>query len=395
MKRAVRAVCILMLLVMAIHVTAIPAFASETQELPKSSASNILKIFLEENVNESSPKLSESAEPEEETEEKEEKETKKESQETSGGSTADQHVSLPPNNLPLFFQNDYPNTMYGSGTVESSGCSITALAMVATFMTDHEYLPDELAKYFGGKAINNIERLEYASEALKLPFSRAENWHFARQALREGKVVIALMNEKSIFTESQHFIVITGINEDGRYLVNDPYAPNYENWELQYGFENGFIESDIWRGYSGAWIYDKSAMPEEPFIYHVDEPYVEPRYPDIILRKEDRQLLAKMVWVEARGESFEGQQAVAEVVLNRMFSDNFPDTLEGVIYAENQFRSTKFLDTAEPYQTQYEAIERALKGPYVLPIDVVHFATYPVNDNVWGQIGGHIFCYAE
>ena len=39
---------------------------------------------------------------------------------------------------------------------------------------------------------------------------------------------------------------------------------------------------------------------------------------DIVLNAEDRQLLAKVIWVEAQGECFEGQQAVAEVVLNRL-----------------------------------------------------------------------------
>jgi len=103
--------------------------------------------------------------------------------------------------------------------------------------------------------------------------------------------------------------------------------------------------------------------------------------------------LAKVIWVEAQGECEEGQQAVAEVVLNRMASSNFSDTLKGVIYAQGQFRSVPFLKDADPYQAQYEAIERAIYGPYVLPEDVVHFATYPTNDKVWGQIGGHIFCY--
>ena len=44
------------------------------------------------------------------------------------------------------------------------------------------------------------------------------------------------------------------------------------------------------------------------------------------------------------------------------------------------------------YQAQYEAIESAIYGPYILPEDVMHFATNRVNENVWGQIGGHIFC---
>ena len=34
--------------------------------------------------------------------------------------------------VPLYYQNDYPDTMYGSGTVETSGCSITSIAMVAS-----------------------------------------------------------------------------------------------------------------------------------------------------------------------------------------------------------------------------------------------------------------------
>ena len=37
--------------------------------------------------------------------------------------------------VPLYFQNDYPDTMFGAGTVETSGCSITCLAMVATYLT--------------------------------------------------------------------------------------------------------------------------------------------------------------------------------------------------------------------------------------------------------------------
>ena len=57
------------------------------------------------------------------------------------------------------------------------------------------------------------------------------------------------------------------------------------------------------------------------------------------------------------------------------------------------FRSVDFLDEATPYQTQYEVIDRALFGPYVLPKDVFYFATFRTNENVWGTIGGHIFCY--
>ena len=295
--------------------------------------------------------------------------------------------------VPLYFQTDYPHHMYGSGTIASSGCSITCLAMVATYLTDHEYLPDELARYFGGSAENNVDRLEKGAEAMQLPWEELENFHRAMDALHAGKVVIVLMESSSLFTASQHFIVLTGINEDGLIMVNDPFAPNYEKWDLKRALREGFTEGDICRGFSGAWAFDKSAMPEEPFLYHEEYEGGDPRYPDIQLTVEERELLARVIWVEAQGECEEGQQAVAEVVLNRMASPDFGNTLKGVIYGEGQFRSAPFLDDAEPYQAQYEAVERAIYGPYVLPEDVVHFATYPTNENVWGQIGGHIFCY--
>ena len=40
-----------------------------------------------------------------------------------------------------------------------------------------------------------------------------------------------------------------------------------------------------------------------------------------------------------------------------------------------------------------KAIENAIYGPYVLPTDVTYFARFATNNNVWGRIGGHIFCY--
>ena len=298
------------------------------------------------------------------------------------------------NQVPLYLQTDYPDTLYGAGTIETCGCSIVSLAMVATYMTGHTYLPDELAYYFGGRAENNIARLEYGSDMLQLPYTKVWNCYEALNAVKDGKVVIALMESGSVFTESQHFIVITGVTADGKYLVNDSFAPNYDLWNLKEGFASGFDEYDLVCGFSGAWIYDKSLMPDEPFIYYEERPNKEDtRYPGIELTYEEKQLLARVIWVESRGEPFEGQQAVAEVVLNRLFSGQFGDNLNEVIYGEGQFRSVPFLEDAEPYQTQYDAIEAALYGPYVLPIDVYYFATERTNDNVWGQIGGHIFCY--
>jgi len=295
--------------------------------------------------------------------------------------------------IPLYFQTDYPNNLYGGGSIANNGCSVTCLAMVATYLTGHEYLPDELARYFGGVAENNIERLEKGATAMQLPWEKMENFDKAMAALQEGKVVIALMGSSSLFTQSQHFIVLTGFNENGLIMVNDPIESNYSKWDTKRAFREGFTKGDICAGFSGAWAFDKSAMPEEPFIYYEENLMGDPRYPNIQLTYSEKRLLASVVWVEARGEPKEGQQAVAEVILNRLASDRFPDTLKGIVYADNQFRSAAFLEEATPEQAQFDAVEHAIYGPYILPEDVVHFATYNTNEYVWGQIGGHIFCY--
>lgn len=51
----------------------------------------------------------------------------------------------------------------------------------------------------------------------------------------------------------------------------------------------------------------------------------------------DEKLLARVVYGEARGESYKGKVAVAAVVLNRVRSSSFPNTISGVIYQKGAF----------------------------------------------------------
>lgn len=119
----------------------------------------------------------------------------------------------------------------------------------------------------------------------------------------------------------------------------------------------------------------------------------EGRYDEISLTAHEMELLARIVWAEARGESLRGQQAVVEVVFNRLLSNDFPDTLEEVIFEENQFAGTEYLHNAAPTDMQYTAIGHALNGPHILPLEVVFFSVEPQNEFLWGRIGGHAFCY--
>lgn len=77
----------------------------------------------------------------------------------------------------------------------------------------------------------------------------------------------------------------------------------------------------------------------------------------------DLNLLAKCVYAEARGEPYTGQVAVAAVVLNRVRSASFPNTIAGVIYQPYAFTA---VDDGQinltPNQTAYKAAQDALNG---------------------------------
>lgn len=78
---------------------------------------------------------------------------------------------------------------------------------------------------------------------------------------------------------------------------------------------------------------------------------------------EDLYLLARLISAEARGESFEGQVAVGAVVLNRVKSPEFPDTIREVIYEKGQFTPvTNGSIDATPTSSSISAAKDALSG---------------------------------
>ncbi len=132
---------------------------------------------------------------------------------------------------------------------------------------------------------------------------------------------------------------------------------------------------------------------EEP----TEEPEPENRYAELHFSDEDVYILACLVYHEARGECFDGQVAVVEVVLNRMLSDYFPDTVEEVVFQRYgdvwQFSPAPYLYSAEPDKEQYLAVHTAIEErEHILSEDTVYFSTAPYNDSLDMVIGNHYFC---
>lgn len=77
----------------------------------------------------------------------------------------------------------------------------------------------------------------------------------------------------------------------------------------------------------------------------------------------DLYLLAKCIYAEARGESYTGQVAVGAVILNRVASSKFPNTISGVIYQKNAFTAvTDGQINLEPDKTAMNAASDAMNG---------------------------------
>lgn len=112
----------------------------------------------------------------------------------------------------------------------------------------------------------------------------------------------------------------------------------------------------------------------------------------------DRYLLAKVVYAEARGESYTGQVAIAAVVLNRVDDSRFPNTVAGVIYQPWAFTAVNDGQiNLEPDARAYQAADDALNG-----WDPTYGSVYYYNPKTatskWifsttyvTQIGNHIF----
>ena len=116
---------------------------------------------------------------------------------------------------------------------------------------------------------------------------------------------------------------------------------------------------------------------------------------EVRFEEGDRKLLANLIYCEAGGEPYVGQVAVGAVVINRVLSSRYPNTVVGVIYQNKQFspvgsgRLALALanDIATP--SCYKAADEAMKG--VTNVGrCVYFRT-PIPGLTGISIGGHIF----
>lgn len=113
----------------------------------------------------------------------------------------------------------------------------------------------------------------------------------------------------------------------------------------------------------------------------------------------EKDMIARITMLESGGEGDLGQQAVVEVICNRLHSPDYPDTVYEVLSQKSngviQFSTWKNRnqEAARPTDQVRRNVEAVLNGETdILPFETLYFSLKGENKNVQKVIGNHVFC---
>lgn len=116
--------------------------------------------------------------------------------------------------------------------------------------------------------------------------------------------------------------------------------------------------------------------------------------------QNDLYLLARLISGEARGESYQGQVAVGAVIMNRINSGDFPNTIAGNVFKKGEFES---VSNGQIWETVTESALKAAKAAisgadptggalyFYNPAKVRSKTNWIWSRQVTGRIGAHVF----
>lgn len=122
----------------------------------------------------------------------------------------------------------------------------------------------------------------------------------------------------------------------------------------------------------------------------INSPYIMTIYN---LTEEEKELIYKITYAESGNQTIEGQRAVIEVILNRIHSEHYPNTVEEVLSQQGQFSTWKKIEYIEYNEEQIKALELVYREePILNDSNYMYFNSTPfksTQDNI--QIGDHWF----
>lgn len=165
-------------------------------------------------------------------------------------------------------------------------------------------------------------------------------------------MIIALCNMPRVIAEKED---TSKVSEYYSNKTTTPYVSNLVTFEPQTEEESSEVEVD----YYPEFIYSKDWSTKESY------------------------LLARIVMAEAEGCNTQTKTLIIMCVLNRVWSDEFPDTIEEVIFQENQFSpiDNGRWDRVEPNEDCYEAVKVVMEAKYDYSGGATYFENCADEDN--------------
>lgn len=173
--------------------------------------------------------------------------------------------------IPLYLQTDsrWKSVRFGGNTISTSGCSVTALAMVLSYMKNECIYPSDVVKftgatkyYTGAGASWGIFADVAAHWGLKCK-EQVVDANAIIKALQAGNPVIVSTTGYGTtqeFTRHGHFIVLRGLNSKGQVLVNDPNDNSTTKNHYMKAYSASFIVSECTQNKTSKkdmWIFTK------------------------------------------------------------------------------------------------------------------------------------------
>ena len=165
-------------------------------------------------------------------------------------------------------------------------------------------------------------------------------------------MIIALCNMPRVIAEKED---TSKVSESYSNKTTTPYVSNLVTFEPQTEEESNEVEVD----YYPEFTYSKDWSAKESY------------------------LLARIAMAEAEGCNTQTKTLIIMCVLNRVWSDEFPDTIEEVIFQENQFSpiDNGRWDRVEPNEDCYEAVKVVMEAKYDYSGGATYFENCADEDN--------------
>ena len=166
-------------------------------------------------------------------------------------------------------------------------------------------------------------------------------------------MIIVLCNMPRVVAEKED--TSKSVSESYSNKTTTPYVSNLVTFEPQTEEESSEVEVD----YYPEFTYSKDWSAKESY------------------------LLAKIAMAEAEGCNTQTKTLIIMCVLNRVWSDEFPDTIEEVIFQENQFSpiDNGRWDRVEPNEDCYEAVKVVMEAKYDYSGGATYFENCADEDN--------------